>query len=69
MQSEAHEPLTLAVVFENLQALQKTFALKAAIELDISERWERVSAMWRRSRSMQKHRSAMRPHTVVIAKA
>ncbi len=35
MQSEAHEPLTLAVVFENLQALQKTFALKAAIELDI----------------------------------
>ena len=35
MQSEANGPLTLAVVFENLQAFQKTFALKAAIELDI----------------------------------
>ena len=28
-------PLTPAVVFENLQAFQRTFALKAAIELDI----------------------------------
>src|SRR5271169_5720817 len=28
-------PLTPAIVFENLQAFQRTFALKAAIELDI----------------------------------
>ncbi len=28
-------PLTPAIVFENLQAFQKTFALKAAIELDV----------------------------------
>src|SRR5271169_3590337 len=28
-------PLTPTIVFENLQAFQKTFALKAAIELDV----------------------------------
>src|ERR1017187_4138537 len=28
-------PLTPAIVFENLQAFQRTFALKAAIELDV----------------------------------
>ena len=28
-------PLTPAIVFENLQAYQRTFALKAAIELDV----------------------------------
>src|SRR5271166_4584429 len=28
-------PLTPAIVFENLQAFQRTFALKAAIELDL----------------------------------
>src|SRR5271157_6204750 len=28
-------PLTPSIVFENLQAFQRTFALKAAIELDV----------------------------------
>ena len=31
----AGAPLTPAIVFENLQAYQRTFALKAAIELDV----------------------------------
>src|SRR5271167_229835 len=31
----AGAPLTPAIVFENLQAFQRTFALKAAIELDV----------------------------------
>ncbi len=36
MQSDpADSPLTPAIVFENLQAYQRTFALQAAIELDI----------------------------------
>jgi hypothetical protein len=37
MQSDAPSgaPLTPAIVFENLQAFQRTFALKAAIELDV----------------------------------
>ena len=37
MQSDAPSaaPLTPAIVFENLQSFQRTFALKAAIELDI----------------------------------
>ena len=35
MQSESQGPLTPSIVFENLQAFQKTFALQAAIELDI----------------------------------
>src|SRR5436305_1646665 len=37
MQSEAQAtaPVTPAIVFENLMAYQRTFALKAAIELDI----------------------------------
>src|SRR3954447_23469901 len=37
MQSEAQAtaPVTPAIVFENIQAYQRTFALKAAIELDI----------------------------------
>jgi 2-polyprenyl-3-methyl-5-hydroxy-6-metoxy-1,4-benzoquinol methylase len=35
MKTEPQGPLTPSIVFENLQAFQKTFALKAAIELDI----------------------------------
>jgi len=34
-QGQASVPLTPAVVFENVMAFQRTFALKAAIELDI----------------------------------
>jgi hypothetical protein len=33
--ASAGAPLTPTIVFENLQAFQKTFALKAAIELDV----------------------------------
>jgi len=33
--ASAGAPLTPAIVFENLQAYQRTFALKAAIELDV----------------------------------
>jgi len=35
MQSEASAALTPAIVFDNLQAYQRTYALQAAIELDI----------------------------------
>jgi len=33
--AQSGAPLTPAIVFENLQAFQRTFALKAAIELDV----------------------------------
>jgi O-methyltransferase domain/Dimerisation domain len=33
--SDSPAPLTPSIVFENLQAFQRTFALKAAIELDV----------------------------------
>jgi SAM-dependent methyltransferase len=35
VEGQAHAPVTPAIVFENLMAYQRTFALKAAIDLDI----------------------------------
>jgi len=62
MQSES-APLTPAIVFENLQAMQKTAALRAAIELGV---FAAIGKGWHDVASIARHTSASERGTRIL---
>jgi len=58
MENHAEAPLNPGIVFEMMQAHQRTAALKAAIELDVFRASVKARAMWYRLRGIVRHRSA-----------